>query len=194
MPERYTTSLCFQAAAFLLKRIFVKKIKKTVNSWWESMWLTDDNKKSWGTNSPVEYEDSLALAIHRWLQAAKCRKTREMSRTKTTTFSANWKTTTCTAVILMLHFCPPARFVSAPTNRFVSHSHIPGGPATEATGQVVSLLHGRLGWVIRQRSWDVGGPSRQRVHATGTIEAIRTPTVRRTEQEMNGNNWVCKYL
>lgn len=66
-------------------------------------------------------------------------------------------------------------FTSAPTNGFVSHSHIPGGPATEAAGQVVSLLHGRLGGIVRQRRWDVGGSGRQRVHATRAVKTICTP-------------------
>ena len=72
---------------------------------------------------------------------------------------------------------------SVPTNWFVSHSHIPGGPATEAAGQIVGLLHGRLGGIIRQRSRDVGGPGGQCVHAAWAVETVDTPTmetIRRT--------------
>lgn len=82
--------------------------------------------------------------------------------------------------VLITLSCRPPTYVFAPTNRFVSHPHVPGGPAAEATGQVIGLLHSCLGWVIRQGSWNIGGPRRQRVHATRAIEAICTPTVRDT--------------
>lgn len=70
-----------------------------------------------------------------------------------------------------------SNYATAPTHWFVSHSNIPGGPATKTTGEVVRLLHGGFGWVIRYRGRNVSGPSWQRVHAAWTIETICAPRI-----------------
>lgn len=119
-------------------------------------------EKTTDGNIPSEYKGFRAPAIHHWLHGEKRKKTqKQISWTNLHMFA--WKIITHTY------------FTWTPTNWFVSHSYIPGGPAAETTGQVVGLLHCCLGGIIRQRSWDISGPSGERVHAAWTIETICTP-------------------
>lgn len=60
------------------------------------------------------------------------------------------------------------------THRLVGHSDVARGPAAEATGEVIGLLHGRLGRVVGQRRRDVGGSRGQSVHAARAVETVCT--------------------
>lgn len=60
------------------------------------------------------------------------------------------------------------------THRLVGHADVARGPAAEATGEVISLLHGRLGRIVRQRRRDVGGSRGQSVHAARAVETVCT--------------------
>lgn len=95
------------------------------------------------------------------------------------TICGRFQTCSCTDQILIL---------LSLTNWFVSHSYISRSPATETTGQIIGLLHGRLGGVIGQWSWYVGGSGRQRVHATRAVETICTPE--RGKDKLPMQQWV----
>lgn len=147
-------------ASLITKHIYLKRHNASRN-----MWATRENLKGpQGQNLPADYEGSLVLAIHHWLQWKKISKheTRMPNRNKYTLF---YELKRWTTVDMQYALMQPFLFklkawkddrilclnliISAPTNWFVSHSNIPGCPAAEATGQVVGLLHGRLGRVIR---------------------------------------------
>lgn len=161
---------------YWLKHVY----SKTIDAWSENMWLTQDNKMVTGQKL-TRWVWGFSGSCHPPLAVA-CKKTRDFkdedNKWQPSLSAEKNDLQYCIYNVTFLFWLPT--IVWLPTNRFVSHSHIPGGPAAEAAGQVIGLLHSCLGWVIRQRSWNIGGPSRQRVHATWAIKTICTPTVMHT--------------
>lgn len=131
-----------------------EKMDKNTNLWTENMWETHERRLQGRTYS-------LSVRVLWFLPStAGCK---GINITRSYFFVQT----------LLKHNC--FFFKPAPTNWFVCHSHISGGPAAEATGQIIGFFHGCFSGVIGQRSWNVCGPSGQCVHATWAVETVGTP-------------------